>query len=66
MQPLPKKQADGFKAGPNKMDQLAISALAKEGVKAEEISNRLKIKLESIKGWMPKPKKKAKTKKKED
>lgn len=64
MQPLPKKQPDGFKSGPNKMDQLSISTLAKEGIKAEDISNRLKIKLESIKGWMPKPKKKAK--KKED
>jgi len=45
------------------VDQLKIHNMAKDGVSAEEISQRLKIQLESIKGWMPKKPKKKKAKK---
>jgi len=63
---LPVQKTSAFKVGPNKVDQLKIQTLAKDGVSAEEISQRLKIQLGSIEGWMPKkPKpKKAATKKK--
>lgn len=64
MQPIPKQKHSAYKTGPNKMDQLKIKALASEGVEASEISHKLKIQLESVKGWMPKKKKKV-TKKKE-
>ena len=64
---LPKQKTSAFKVGPNKVDQLKIQTLAKEGVKAEEISQRLKIQLESIESWMPKNKvTKKKAAKKED
>lgn len=59
---LPKQKTSAFKVGPNKIDQLKIQTLAKEGVSAEEISQRLKIQLESINNWMPKTKPKAKPK----
>lgn len=68
---LPVQKHSAFKVGPNKNDQLKIKELAKAGVKADDISQRLKIQLESVEGWMPKTKevtkKKAKKKaKKED
>ena len=63
MKPLPAKKLDGFKEGPNKLESLTIIKMANDGVKAEEISQRLKIKLESVKGWMPKKAVKKTTKK---
>lgn len=64
---LPKQKTSAFKVGPNKNDQLKIAELSKEGVNAEEISQRLKIQIDSIKSWMPKKKKATKKKtKKED
>ncbi len=64
---LPKPKHDGFKVGPNKLDQNKISTLAAEGFEAEDISQRLKIKLESVQSFMPKKeiKPKAKPKAKE-
>ncbi len=62
---LPKPKHDGFKVGPNKLDKNKISTMASEGATAKEISQRLKIKLESVESYMPKKKKKV-TKKKED
>ncbi len=62
MRPIPEQKHSAFKVGPNKMDQLKIKELASEGVEASEISQKLKIQLESVKGWMPKKKKKAKSK----
>ncbi|MCP4325192.1 MAG: hypothetical protein GY937_26135 [bacterium] len=59
---LPKPKHDGFKVGPNKLDQNKISTLAAEGFEAEDISQRLKIKLESVQSFMPKPKAKPKSK----
>jgi len=64
MKALPKNKADGFKVGPNKLEQNRIRVLSDEGKDANEISLILKIKLESVKAWMPKKKKKA-TKEKE-
>lgn len=54
MRPIPEQKHSAFKVGPNKMDQLKIKELAADGVKASEISQRLKIQLESIEGWIPK------------
>lgn len=65
MKPIPEQKRSSFKTGANKMDQGMIKAMAADGVSASDISQKLKIKLESVKGWMPKKKKKV-TKKKED
>ncbi len=51
----------GFKTGANKMDQLKIASMDAEGATAEQISQSLKIKIECVKGWLPKKKRKPKT-----
>lgn len=65
MKPIPEQKNSAFKVGPNKMDQIKIKSMAEEGASASDISFKLKINIDSVKGWMPKKKKKA-TKKKED
>jgi hypothetical protein len=64
MKPLPEKKPDGFKVGPNKLESAVIIKMANDGIGAAEISQRLKIKIESVKGWMPKVKAVKKTTKK--
>lgn len=59
MKPIPVQKHSAFKVGPNKMDQVKIKSMAADGLDAEEISLKLKIQLDSIKGWMPKKKRKA-------
>jgi hypothetical protein len=65
MKPIPEQKFSAFKVGPNKMDQGRIQAMAAEGLSASSISQKLKIQLDSVKGWMPKKKKKAKPQSKE-
>lgn len=62
MKPVPEQKHSAFKVGPNKMDQIKIKAMAVEGCDAKEISLVLKIQLDSVKGWMPKKKRKQKAK----
>ena len=64
MKPIPEQKHSAFKVGPNKMDQMKIKTMADDGASASEISQKLKVNLDSVKGWMPK-KKKAKPKSKE-
>jgi hypothetical protein len=65
MKPIPEQKHSAFKVGPNKMDQGRIKTMAADGASASDISQKLKINLDSVKSWMPKKKKKV-TKKKED
>lgn len=56
------RKEDGYKVAPNKLETYRIKSLAEEGKSANEISLIMKIKVESVENWMPKPKKKAKSK----
>lgn len=62
MSKFEKPKQDGCKVAPNKLETYRIKSLAEEGKSAHEISLIMKIKVESIENWMPKPKKKAKSK----
>lgn len=62
---LPKPKLSGFKAGPNKMEQAIIKKLIVKGLTAKAISDKLKIRIESINSWMPKKKAVKKVTKKE-
>jgi hypothetical protein len=59
MRPIPEQKYSAFKVGPNKVDQGRIKSMAADGLDAEQISLKLKIQLDSVKGWMPKKKRKA-------
>lgn len=56
MKPIPEQKHSAFKVGPNKMDQGKIKSMAEEGLTASAISLKLKIQIDSVKGWMPKKK----------
>ncbi len=59
---LERKQEMSKKVGANKSDQLAISRLHNEGLKAAEISDELRIAVNVVESFLPKPKPKPKAK----